>query len=37
LGYLFLFASDLLLLASDLLNETLKGGEVAHHVLELLM
>ena len=29
-GYLFL-------LASDLLNETLKGGEVAHHILELLL
>ena len=36
-GYLFLFARDLLLLASDLLNETLKGGEVARHFLELLM
>jgi hypothetical protein len=27
----------LLLLASDLLNDTLKGGEIAHHSLELLL
>jgi hypothetical protein len=27
----------LLLFASDLLNDTLKGGEIAHHSLELLL
>jgi hypothetical protein len=27
----------LLLLASDLLNDTLKSGEIAHHSLELLL
>ena len=27
----------LLLLASDLLNDTLKGDEIAHHSLELLL
>ena len=27
----------LLLLASYLLNDTLKGGEIAHHSLELLL
>ena len=27
----------LLLLASDLLNDTLNGGEIAHHGLELLL